>query len=165
MKKKLVLSLGSNLGNRYAYLLMAIQKIEKSFESKPVIAHFYETPPCGNENQSRFINTAIYLHTAVPIEQCFNKIQDIEKEMGRKKTEKWGPRLIDIDILFYESDIVNKNELMIPHRHLHERSFVLIPLQDILPHFIHPRINKTITELCNDLENDTSLFIKTVKNE
>ena len=85
--------------------------------------------------------------------------------MGRKKTEKWGPRLIDIDILFYESDIVNKNELMIPHRHLHERTFVLIPLQDILPHFIHPQINKTITELCNDLENDTSLFIKTVKNE
>ena len=162
MKKKLVLSLGSNLGNRYAYLIMAIRKIEKSFESKPVIANFYETPPWGNENQSCFVNTAIYLHTDIPTEQCFNKIQNIEKEMGRKKTEKWGPRLIDIDILFYESDIVNKNELMVPHRHLHQRAFVLVPMQDILPHFIHPLINKTVTELCNDLDNNTSLFAKTV---
>ena len=166
MKKKLVLSLGSNLGNRYAYLLMAIQKIEKYFESKPVIAHFYETPPWGNENQSRFINTAIYLHTDVLIEQCFNKIQDIEKEMGRKKTEKWGPRLIDIDILFYESNITNKKELIVPHQHLHERAFVLIPLKDILPHFVHPIINKSITELCNDeLDNNTTLFSKTISNE
>ena len=102
MKKKLVLSLGSNLGNRYAFLLRAIKEIEKSLDAKPVIAHFYETPPWGKENQPQFINTAIYCYTDIPILQCFNKIRTIEEEMGRLKTEKWGPRTIDIDLLFYE---------------------------------------------------------------
>jgi len=165
MKKKLVLSLGSNLGNRYAYLLRAIQKIEKYFNSKPVIAHFYETPPWGNENQSRFINTAIYLHTDIPLDQCLKKVQAIEKEMGRLKTEKWGPRMIDIDILFYEDDVVEIDELVVPHQHLHQRAFVLKPLQDILPNFIHPLKNKTIIQLIEDIDDNTLIFSKTIGNE
>jgi 2-amino-4-hydroxy-6-hydroxymethyldihydropteridine diphosphokinase len=165
MKKKLVLSLGSNLGNRYAYLLRAIQKIEKYFNSKPVIAHFYETPPWGNENQSRYINTAIYLHTDIPIDQCLKKVQAIEKEMGRLKTEKWGPRMIDIDILFYEDDVVEIDELVVPHQYLHQRAFVLKPLQDILPNFIHPLKNKTIIQLIEDIDDNTLLFSKTIGNE
>ena len=165
MKKKLVLSLGSNLGNRYAYLLRAIQKIEKYFNSKPVIAHFYETPPWGNENQSRYINTAIYLHTDIPIDQCLKKVQAIEKEMGRLKTEKWGPRMIDIDILFYEDDVVEIDELVVPHQYLHQRAFVLKPLQDILPNFIHPLKNKTIIQLIKDSDDNTLLFSKTIGNE
>ena len=165
MKKKLVLSLGSNLGNRYAYLLRAIQKIEKFFDSKPVIAHFYETPPWGNENQSRYINTAIYLHTDIPIDQCLKKVQAIEKEMGRLKTEKWGPRMIDIDILFYEDDVVEIDELVVPHQYLNQRAFVLKPLQDILPNFIHPLKNKTIIQLIEDIDDNTLLFSKTIGNE
>jgi 2-amino-4-hydroxy-6-hydroxymethyldihydropteridine diphosphokinase len=165
MKKKLVLSLGSNLGNRYAYLLRAIQKIEKYFNSKPVIAHFYETPPWGNENQSRYINTAIYLHTDIPIDQCLKKVQAIEKEMGRLKTEKWGPRMIDIDILFYEDDVVEIDELVVPHQYLNQRAFVLKPLQDILPNFIHPLKNKTIIQLIEDIDDNTLLFSKTIGNE
>ena len=165
MKKKLVLSLGSNLGNRYAYLLRTIQKIEKYFNSKPVIAHFYETPPWGNENQSRYINTAIYLHTDIPIDQCLKKVQAIEKEMGRLKTEKWGPRMIDIDILFYEDDVVEIEELVVPHQYLHQRAFVLKPLQDILPNFIHPLKNKTIIQLIEDIDDNTLLFSKTIGNE
>ena len=165
MKKKLVLSLGSNLGNRYAYLLRTIQKIEKYFNSKPVIAHFYETPPWGNENQSRFINTAIYLHPDIPLDQCLKKVQAIEKEMGRIKTEKWGPRMIDIDILFYEDDVVEIDELVVPHQHLHQRAFVLKPLQDILPNFIHPLKKKTIIQLIEDIDDNTLLFSKTIDNE
>ena len=165
MKKKLVLSLGSNLGNRYAYLLRAIQKIEKYFDSKPIIAHFYETPPWGNEIQSRFINTAIYLHTVIPLDQCLKKVQAIEKEMGRLKTEKWGPRMIDIDILFYEDDITETDGLVVPHQHLHQRPFVLKPLQDILPNFIHPLKNKTINQLIEDIDDNTLLFSKTIDNE
>lgn len=165
MKKKLVLSLGSNLGNRYAYLLRAIQKIEKYFNSKPVVAHFYETPPWGNENQSRFINTAIYLHTDITIDQCLKKVQAIEKEMGRLKTEKWGPRMIDIDILFYEDDVVETDIITVPHQHLHQRAFVLKPLQDILPNFIHPLKNKTIIQLIEDIDDNTLLFSKTIDNE
>lgn len=165
MKKKLVLSLGSNLGNRYAYLLRAIHKIEKYFNSKPVVAHFYETPPWGNENQSRFINTAIYLHTDITIDQCLKKVQAIEKEMGRLKTEKWGPRMIDIDILFYEYDVLETDIITVPHQHLHQRAFVLKPLQDILPNFIHPLKNKTIIQLIEDIDDNTLLFSKTIDNE
>lgn len=165
MKKKLVLSLGSNLGNRYAYLLRAIQKIEKYFNSKSVVAHFYETPPWGNENQSRFINTAIYLHTDISIDQCLKKVQAIEKEMGRLKTEKWGPRIIDIDILFYEYDVLETDIITVPHQHLHQRAFVLKPLQDILPNFIHPLKNKTIIQLIKDIDDNTLLFLKTIGNE
>lgn len=165
MKKKLVLSLGSNLGNRYAYLLRAIQKIEKYFNSKSVVAHFYETPPWGNENQSRFINTAIYLHTDISIDQCLKKVQAIEKEMGRLKTEKWGPRMIDIDILFYEYDVLETDIITVPHQHLHQRAFVLKPLQDILPNFIHPLKNKTIIQLIEDIDDNTLLFSKTIDNE
>ena len=165
MKKKLVLSLGSNLGNRYAYLLRAIQKIEKYFNSKSVVAHFYETPPWGNENQSRFINTAIYLHTDISIDQCLKKVQAIEKEIGRLKTEKWGPRMIDIDILFYEYDVLETDIITVPHQHLHQRAFVLKPLQDILPNFIHPLKNKTIIQLIKDIDDNTLLFLKTIGNE
>ncbi|MCH1472827.1 MAG: 2-amino-4-hydroxy-6-hydroxymethyldihydropteridine diphosphokinase [Bacteroidia bacterium] len=165
MKKKLVLSLGSNLGNRYAYLLRAIHKIEKYFNSKPVVAHFYETPPWGNENQSRFINTAIYLHTDITIDQCLKKVQAIEKEMGRLKTEKWGPRIIDIDILFYEYDVLETDIITVPHQHLHQRAFVLKPLQDILPNFIHPLKNKAIIQLIDDIDDNTLLFSKTIDNE
>lgn len=165
MKKKLVLSLGSNLGNRYAYLLRAIQKIEKYFNSKPVVAHFYETPPWGNENQSRFINTAIYFHTDITIDQCLKKVQAIEKEMGRLKTEKWGPRMIDIDILFYEYDVLETDIITVPHQHLHQRAFVLKPLQDILPNFIHPLKNKTIIQLIEDIDDNTLIFSKTIDNE
>lgn len=165
MKKKLVLSLGSNLGNRYAYLLRAIQKIEKYFNSKSVVAHFYETPPWGNENQSRFINTAIYLHTDITIDQCLKKVQAIEKEMGRLNTEKWGPRMIDIDILFYEYDVLETDIITVPHQHLHQRAFVLKPLQDILPNFIHPLKNKTIIQLIEDIDDNTLIFSKTIDNE
>lgn len=165
MKKKLVLSLGSNLGNRYAYLLRAIQKIEKYFNSKSVVAHFYETPPWGNENQSRFINTAIYLHTDISIDQCLKKVQAIEEEMGRLKTEKWGPRIIDIDILFYEYDVLETDIITVPHQHLHQRAFVLKPLQDILPNFIHPLKNKTIIQLIEDIDDNTLIFSKTIGNE
>ena len=146
-------------------MLRAIQKIEKYFNSKSVVAHFYETPPWGNENQSRFINTAIYLHTDISIDQCLKKVQTIEEEMGRLKTEKWGPRIIDIDILFYEYDVLETDIITVPHQHLHQRAFVLKPLQDILPNFIHPLKNKTIIQLIKDIDDNTLLFLKTIGNE
>jgi 7,8-dihydro-6-hydroxymethylpterin-pyrophosphokinase len=85
--------------------------------------------------------------------------------MGRLKTEKWGPRTIDIDLLFYDSDILNTDGLIVPHQHLHERAFVLKPLQDILPNFIHPLENKTINQLIKNIVDDTILFSKTIDNE
>jgi len=158
MKKKLVLSLGSNLGNRYAYLLQAIVAVNEEFDTLGEVAQFYETPPWGDTNQSRFINTAMVLETALPPDECIGKLQDIEKAVGRIKTRKWGPRAIDIDILFYDNLEICTADLIIPHPHLHKRAFVLQPLQDLMANFIHPSQNKTIDELLSEIENDTAVF-------
>jgi 2-amino-4-hydroxy-6-hydroxymethyldihydropteridine diphosphokinase len=160
MKKKLVLSLGSNLGNRYVYLRNAIRHIENSFHTPCTCSSYYTTPPWGETNQAQFINMALYLETDLAIELAFEKLQTIEKKMGRVKTKKWGPRSIDIDLLFYENEIYNTEQFTIPHPHLHERMFVLRPLLDILHDFYHPELRKTIAQLVDQLSDNSSLFCK-----
>ncbi|MGB0851211.1 MAG: 2-amino-4-hydroxy-6-hydroxymethyldihydropteridine diphosphokinase [Bacteroidia bacterium] len=156
MKKKLVISLGSNLGNRYAYIRQAITHINRELEGICQVAHFYETPPWGDENQATFINTAASIETSISLEQCLTVLQNIEKRMGRVKTKKWGPRSIDLDILFYGNETIKLNHLEVPHKHLHERSFVLVPLCDILPDFVHPILNRPIADLYSEIDNDTT---------
>lgn len=156
MKKKLVISLGSNLGNRYAYIRQALAHINERLDGICQVAHFYETPPWGDENQATFINTAASIETSASLGTCLTVLQDIEKNMGRVKTKKWGPRSIDLDILFYGDEIIKLDYLEVPHKHLHERSFVLVPLHDILPDFVHPVFNSPITELFSKIENDTT---------
>ncbi|PCJ65225.1 MAG: 2-amino-4-hydroxy-6-hydroxymethyldihydropteridine diphosphokinase [Bacteroidetes bacterium] len=158
MKKTLVLSLGSNLGNRYAYLLQAIHLIEQRFSSQTSRAHYYTTPPWGEENQPIFINTAISLQTELDLYSCLEVLQSIEKQLDRIKTKKWGPRNIDIDILLYGSEIIKSQELIVPHPHLHHRPFVLIPLCDIHGKMMHPILKKSMTALAKDIVNDTVLF-------
>ena len=85
--------------------------------------------------------------TSLPPEELLNIIKGIEKELGREKGEKWGPRIIDIDILFYGEKIINSPSLTIPHPYLHERAFVLIPLTEIAPEFAHPVLKKKVKEL------------------
>ncbi|MDA8929878.1 2-amino-4-hydroxy-6-hydroxymethyldihydropteridine diphosphokinase [Bacteroidia bacterium] len=158
MKKKLVLSLGSNLGNRYAYIYQAIQAINEAFDTISAVSQYYETPPWGDLNQSRFINIALILETDVPVLQCFTKLQAIEAELGRTKTRKWGPRCIDIDILFYDLEIISTPELTIPHPHIYERAFVLAPLCDLMPRFLHPTHDHTVAQLLHNITNDTQHF-------
>lgn len=159
MKKKLVLSLGSNLGNRYAYLQQAIIAINEAFDTVSLVAQFYETPPWGDTNQSRFINTVVLVETTLSPEQCIALLQEIEITLGRTKTHKWGPRSIDIDILFYENEILLQEDLIIPHPHLQNRAFVLAPLCDLIPAYPHPVLDKTMAEILTGLDNNTKLFI------
>ncbi len=158
MKKKLVLSLGSNLGNRYAYLKQAIIAINEAFDILSLVAQFYETPPWGDTNQSRFINTAVLVETTLSPIQCIAVLQKIEKALGRTKTSKWGPRSIDIDILFYENEVLLQEGLVIPHPHLQNRAFVLAPICDLIPTYRHPLLKKTMTELLMGLNNNTTIF-------
>ena len=158
MKKKLVLSLGSNLGNRYAYIRQAIKHIEEFFELKCVCSNYYTTPPWGETNQSQFINMALYLETHKSIDDCLALLQAIELQMGRVKTKKWGPRSIDIDILFYEDKQVITEALTVPHPHMHERVFVLKPVCDIVPNFVHPVLKVTMNNLLRELADDSMLF-------
>tara|TARA_B110000114_G_scaffold29220_1_gene29898 strand:- start:278 stop:757 length:480 start_codon:yes stop_codon:yes gene_type:complete len=159
MKKKLVLGLGSNLGNRYSYLMQALWELEFEIETKATCARFYETPPWGDTNQAKYINTVIAFDTQKSIDQCFTIVQAVEQRMGRKRERKWGPRNIDIDILFYDDLIAKTNTLEVPHPEIINRSFVLVPLCDLMPNFEHPKTKGTMHSFLNSLEDDTTLFI------
>ncbi len=144
--KQIFLALGTNLGDRLHNLRQAI------FHLPPAVlplraSHVYETPPWGVEDQPRFLNMAIEAATALPPLELLNYLKTQEKQMGRRESVRYGPRLIDIDILFYEDVVLNEEQLQIPHPRLHERSFVLLPLNDLIPEYQHPLLKKSITAL------------------
>jgi 2-amino-4-hydroxy-6-hydroxymethyldihydropteridine diphosphokinase len=147
------LCMGSNLGDREEYFLRAMKKIEILIG--PILARsaFYETNAWGYESENKFLNACIIVRTALKPRDCLLSLKDIESSLGRLKNTKKGysDRVIDIDILFYDSLIVNDNELVIPHPRLHERFFVLNPLSEIAPDFIHPVLKKTIRILLEEV--------------
>jgi len=140
------LSLGSNLGDREQNLLSALDELRKSFGLLKV-SRFYDTAPVGYREQNRFLNAAVRLDTALAPEQLLAKTQAIEKKLGRTPTFKWGPRVIDIDILAYGDRIVDTKDLHIPHPELPSRKFVLEPLCDIAPEAVDARSKKTYRQL------------------
>ena len=158
MKNKLVLGLGSNLGNRYAYIYQAALQIQLVLENKGQLSGIYSSPPWGETNQPSFLNAAFAIETDKNVEHCFSTIKNIEKELGRIHTKRWGPRCIDIDILFFNEDILETENLCIPHKNIAERAFVLAPLVDLIPNFEHPITKKTMVQLLQNLENNCSLF-------
>ena len=150
--KNVFLGLGSNIDNKIDFLKKAIQIISANKDINiEKISSFYKTPPVGFKEQDYFINAVIKICTSLSPFDLLKFLQDIEKRLGRKRIIKWGPRTIDIDILFYSNWIIDKNSLKIPHPLLHERAFVLIPLNEIEHSFIHPVLNETISNLLNQL--------------
>jgi len=140
------LALGTNLGDRSANLRAAIKALPP--EIKVIVeSKVYETPPWGVEDQPAFLNMAVKCQTSLEPESLLKRLKQLEVQLGREKTFRWGPRLIDIDILFYDDLILESESLTIPHPRLHERAFVLVPLADIAPDFVHPVLKKTITKL------------------
>ena len=147
------LALGTNLGDRSANLRAAIKALSSEIN---VIAEskIYETPPWGYENQPAFLNMAVKCETNLEPESLLKRLKRLEVRLGREQSFHWGPRLIDIDILFYDDLILNAEPLTLPHPRLHERAFVLVPLADIAPDFIHPVLKKTIKELLASMDID-----------
>ena|ERR1700690_2754205 len=147
------LALGTNLGDRLANLRAALNafspEIKVVAESK-----VYETPPWGYEDQPAFLNMAVRCETALEPESLLKRIQQLEVELGREQSFRWGPRLIDIDILFYDDLFLESESLTIPHPRLHERGFVLVPLVEIAPDFVHPVSKKKIKELLASVDID-----------
>jgi len=145
------LALGSNLGDRLANLKQAIAALTPQMEVKAK-SQVYETPPWGYEDQPRFLNQAIKAKTYLDPEPLLKHLKRLELALGRKESFPNGPRLIDIDILFYDDRVLSTPSLIIPHPRLHERGFVLLPLMDIDPDLVHP-VNKTsvreMAALCN----------------
>ena len=131
------LALGSNLGNRAENLQTAISFLgskSKVLNCSPV----YETPPWGYEEQPKFLNQVVRVETDLTPSELLDYVKEIERKIGRKETFRYGPRSIDIDILFYDDLVVNTPPLIIPHAQITERAFVLVPLADIAPDYIHP---------------------------
>ncbi|MBS1526004.1 MAG: 2-amino-4-hydroxy-6-hydroxymethyldihydropteridine diphosphokinase [Bacteroidetes bacterium] len=148
------LLLGGNLGDRHAYLRQAAKFIENEVGAIVKQSSFYETQAWGKTDEPDYLNQVIQVSTALAPELLLEKILDIERLMGRKRDEKWGSRIIDIDILFYGSDIISAPGLTIPHPELHKRRFTLEPLSEIAPDFEHPVLHKTIVQLKSELNDD-----------
>ena len=140
------LALGSNLDNRLANLKQAVTALAPQMEVKAK-SNVYETPPWGYEDQPRFLNQVIKAKTYLEPEPLLKHLKRLEVTLGRKTSFQNGPRLIDIDILFYDELILNTPSLVIPHPRLHERGFVLLPLMDIDPDLVHPVNKQSIREM------------------
>lgn len=139
--------IGSNLGNREENCLKAIRLLFHKGIAVRKESAMYETEPWGVKDQPMFINMAIEIETDRAPLELLRLLKAIEEEIGRKETVRWGPRKIDLDILFYDDLIINEPGLRIPHPHMHERGFVLKPIAEIAPEKIHPVSRKTIKEL------------------
>lgn len=141
------ISIGSNLGDREENCRQAIKLIEKNGIVVRKQSRMYETEPWGVKDQPKFINMAIEAETDKKPEELLRVLEEIEKEIGRTETVKWGPRVIDLDILFYDDLILKIPGLEIPHPLLHKREFVLKPLCEIAPDKKHPVTGKTVKEM------------------
>jgi 2-amino-4-hydroxy-6-hydroxymethyldihydropteridine diphosphokinase len=148
------LLLGSNLGSRNVFLQKAIEYIEQDIAPVVKKSAVYETQSWGKTDLPDYLNQVIMLQTTLSAQEVLQRVLKIEIEMGRKREEKWGSRIIDIDILFYGNDIINEPNLTVPHPELHNRRFTLEPLGMLVPDFIHPVLNKTILELKNNLTDN-----------
>jgi len=150
---RVFLSLGSNLGNRKDYLNKAIEKLRQNNLKITKISNIIETEPYGHKEQGEFLNMALEAETDLKPSELMQLIFKIEEDLGRKRTLKWEPRVIDIDIIFYDSLVVDELNLKIPHPDMQNRLFVLKPMQEIAPHFIHPVFKKSIKELLEELKS------------
>lgn len=145
------LALGSNLGDRLANLKQAILSLSPQMEVKSK-SQVYETPPWGYEDQPKFLNQVVKATTYLDPPSLLRHLKRLELALGRKESFRNGPRLIDLDLLFYDDVVLNTPSLVIPHPRLHERGFVLLPLMDIAPDLVHPVNKKSIREMVSQCD-------------
>jgi 2-amino-4-hydroxy-6-hydroxymethyldihydropteridine diphosphokinase len=144
------LLIGGNMGNRKENLLQAVTLIAEQCGTIVKTSSIYETEAWGITDQASFFNQAIIISTSFSAKQLIRKILNIEKQMGRVRKEKMGPRIIDIDILLFENEIHDLRFLKIPHPEMQNRRFVLTPLVELEPDLVHPILKKTIAQLLEE---------------
>lgn len=149
MLRQIVLGLGGNLGDVQNSIREANAIIEQQLSVEVLSSGFYETQPWGNIQQPNFINSVSVFHSNNALSKIFGLIQSIEKQFGREreKEQKWGARNLDIDVLFFGNTVINTKKIEIPHPHIINRNFVLVPLAEIMADFVHPVFNTSISQL------------------
>lgn len=158
-KNNVVLSLGGNIGNVKEVFEFAIRHLKKKVGTISLFSSLYQTKAWGVENQPDFLNQVVVIETELSPFKVLAHCLAIELELGRVRKEKWHERVIDIDVLFYGNELINSEELIVPHPHIQDRNFILAPLVEIMPDFIHPAYNKSL----NDLENSCKDKLAVVK--
>ncbi len=149
---KAILLIGGNEGDRIENINNAIIKLQNQLGNIIKISDNYESEPWGFEHSCNFINAVLVVETKLNANQILTIGKKIEKELGRKPkvSEHYEGRTMDIDILFFNNEIINTNELTVPHPYLHKRRFTLLPLVEIMPEYVHPLLNKNMKQLLND---------------
>lgn len=146
------IGLGSNIGDRIDIIKKSLETINSTPDIKVrKISSFYETEPMEYKNQDWFVNAVAEIDTELSPEELLDELNKIETDIERIRTLKWGPRNIDIDILYYDQELVSTSDLQIPHLRMNSRAFVLIPLAEIANDIKHPILNKTPMEMYNML--------------
>lgn len=153
------IALGTNLGNRLANLKAAVAALTPQM-SVLAKSHIYETPPWGYAEQPAFLNQAVKVETYLEAEPLLRHLKRLELALGREPSFQNGPRLIDLDLLFFDDLVLETPVLTVPHPRVHERAFVLVPLNDIAPEYMHPEFKKTVRELLMDCDTSGIQLVK-----
>ena len=150
------IGIGSNLGDRKANALEAVERVSKLPQTRIMRASsLYESEPLGDA-KTWFVNSVIQIETEFPPDQLLRKLKAIEEAMGRKrvKGKRWGSRIIDLDILLCDQEMVDKRSLKVPHPEMHKRRFVLLPLAELAPQVIHPHLKQTVSALLANVKDE-----------
>ena len=161
MPHRAFIGIGSNLGDRKANYFEAIDRIQKLQGTRIVKqSSLYESEPLGDA-KTWFVNAAIEVETECSAAELLKRLKGIEATMGRKRVrgKRWGSRIIDLDILFYNSEIINKRNLKVPHPELQNRRFVLAPLSELAPQMIHPKLAVSVSELLAGLKDTKKIHL------
>jgi 2-amino-4-hydroxy-6-hydroxymethyldihydropteridine diphosphokinase len=148
MAERVFISIGSNMGDKAANCKLAVERLARLEDTRVVAeSSLYLTPPWGEENQPDFANMAVEIETGLEPLALLAALKGIESDMGRVPTGRWGPRVIDMDVVFYGDRVIEETTLTIPHPLASERAFVLAPLAEIAPDYVHPVLKKTVSKL------------------
>lgn len=151
---------GSNLGDRLSHLKQAVLHLTVHTAVEiDRISQVYETAPWGKTDQQSFYNQALKIKTSLSAIELLDLVLDIEQRIGRKRKERWGPRCIDIDIIFYEDEISKTRQLELPHPRLQDRRFVLVPMVELTPNHLHPVFQKTVSELLEECKDQLAVTL------